>query len=315
MTSGPAPASTPKVTVLITTFNHARYVRQAVESALAQETPFPVEVVVADDESTDGTREILDELRARGAPIRVIRSGTNRGDGGMRFFAGVLDSSRGEYVALLDGDDFWTATDKLRVQANLLDERPNCPLCFHDVVEVDETGTKEQGRVNPGPGVTRLGVEDLLVSCNIASCSPLLRKSVVAPLPDWYFDMPWGDWPIYIHAALRGPLLYQDRVMGVWRIHSGGMWSGSDSVSRNLNLISFYRRLRPVLPGFRRELAQREVQCLIDLSAEHAARGEISAARRSALEALAKKPFGRDPIRALLAAWRPVAHERDARRA
>src|SRR5262245_61904643 len=120
-----------KVSVLVMTYNHARFIRQAVDSVLMQRAGFEFEILISEDCSTDGTREIvLDYARRHPDTIRLLLSDTN-----LRSNAIVvrgIEAARGEYVALLDGDDFWTSPDKLQRQVRFLDTHPDCSLCFHN---------------------------------------------------------------------------------------------------------------------------------------------------------------------------------------
>ncbi|MGH7556103.1 MAG: glycosyltransferase [Longimicrobiales bacterium] len=283
-----------KVSVVVTTYNHERFAAQAVESVISQQTTFPYEVLLADDCSTDGTMQVLRRFeRESSERVRVIVAERNRGDGGKRFFAEVLRLCKGEMVALLDGDDFWTAPDKLQVQADYLDAHRDFSLCFHDVKNVDETGTGELAREPAGTGNPVATIQDLLASCFIAACSPMFRTSVLVPVPEWYFEMPWGDWPLYLIAAAHGRIGHLDRVMGAYRIHGGGMWSGLDVVTQNRQVVEFYRTLLSVLDQRHHPLLRQMTSIRYNrLARAHLERREWREARRCALLALQAKPIG-----------------------
>src|SRR5687767_3231308 len=128
-----------RVSVLLVTYNHERYIAQALDSALAQEALFGFEVLVSEDRSTDRTREILlDYQRRHPDRIRLLLSEQNLCTNEVTTRA--IAAAQGEYVASLDGDDWWSATDKLRRQVEFLDAHPECALCFHDVDVVYENG-------------------------------------------------------------------------------------------------------------------------------------------------------------------------------
>src|SRR5215207_1776851 len=130
MTDGTA-LSRPKVSVCLITYNQVDFVTAAIESVLSQHTSFATELVIGDDHSTDGTRDILLSFARRlPARIRLLLHDSNRGL--VRNFSETFTACRGEYVALLDGDDYWTASDKLERQARFLDTHPGCSICFHD---------------------------------------------------------------------------------------------------------------------------------------------------------------------------------------
>ncbi len=134
----------PKVSVLVITYNHERYIKAALEGVFAQETTFPIEVVISDDASTDGTRSIVGEFAARYPDqVRLSFREKNCGDGGNENFLLGLEMCRGEYIATLDGDDYWTDIGKLQRQADLLDARSDYPLYFHNCKVEYENGDRE----------------------------------------------------------------------------------------------------------------------------------------------------------------------------
>src|SRR5437868_1761177 len=118
------PTPLPYASVLMVTFNHERYIGQAIESVMAQDAPFPIELIVAEDHSTDSTRDVIGSYAAR-YPGRIVPLFRERNFGTSRNFAGALRACRGRYVALLDGDDYWLSPGKLRRQVEYLDSHPN----------------------------------------------------------------------------------------------------------------------------------------------------------------------------------------------
>lgn len=290
-----------KVSVSIVTFNHERFIAQAIEGVLMQETPFEVELIVGDDVSTDRTREIvLDYQRRHPERIRTVLPASNLGDGGKRLFAATLAACRGEHVAMLDGDDYWTAPDKLAKQAAFLDAHPDCAMCFHDVETVDAEG--RPGPFRPYGGAPFLGLEDVVRRCVVPSCSPMFRAPVLAELPGWYWKAPWGDWPLYILAARQGRIGYLPEVMGAYRVHGGGLWSSQGEVAQQTALLGFYGLLEEVLgPGVRVMTRREAARCRQRLACALEREGEDVAARGHAWRALLGDPFARGlPYRRLL---------------
>jgi glycosyltransferase involved in cell wall biosynthesis len=285
-----------RVSVSITTYNHAPYIAQAVESVLAQQTTFPFEVIVGDDCSTDDTRDVLRELQAREPHrLRLLLPEHNLGGGGKRMFAHTLDAARGEYIAAFDGDDYWTSPHKLQRQVDFLDAHPACSMCFHNATEVVEGEWRGARLQNDPPPPTFTGMPDVLQRCYIAACTPLFRREVIVPLPAWYFDVPMGDWPLYVMAAERGSIGYIDEVMGARRVHAGGMWSGMDRVRQFEWLLEFYVHVNRATGGRYDRLARRfAAKWHAKLALELSRRGERAAARREAWRALRDCPIGGD---------------------
>jgi glycosyltransferase involved in cell wall biosynthesis len=134
----------PLVSVKMITYNHAPYIAQAIECVLAQKTNFPFELVIGEDCSTDGTREIVFDYAKRFPDIiRVITSDKNVGmkKNSLR----TTEACQGKYIAYCEGDDYWHRDDKLQIQVDYLEARPECGLVCSDY-DVYDTITKK--RVN-----------------------------------------------------------------------------------------------------------------------------------------------------------------------
>src|SRR3954467_10474897 len=125
----PSDAARPKVSVAMITYNHEAFIAQAVESVMMQETGFPYELVISDDCSSDRTRQLAREFQRRYPDrIRLLLPETNLGM--MNNFVQTLRACTGDYIALLEGDDYWLDAAKLEKQARLLDAPPEFPACF-----------------------------------------------------------------------------------------------------------------------------------------------------------------------------------------
>jgi glycosyltransferase involved in cell wall biosynthesis len=282
------------VSVVITAYQHERFVARAIESALDQRG-VDFEVLAGDDASTDGTREVIERYaRAHPQLIRPFFPERNLGLGGSAMFAELLARARGEYIAYLDGDDYWTSPEKLRRQVAHLDENPDCAMCFHDVLCRYEDGSRPDARFTGWRRARQIGLTELLDGCQISAGATLFRRDVIHPLPDWYFRLPWGDGPRYVMAAARGTLDYLPEVMGVYRIHAGGRYRSLPRL-RALELrVSYYEQL-PVPPEHRPHLRRRLADTWVKLGFEHDRLGDRAAARECLAESLRVEPF--DPRR------------------
>ena len=120
---------TPLVSVCMTTYNHEPYIAEAIESVLAQQTSFGVELVVGEDCSTDRTAAICREYAAKYPDrIRLVTSPENVG--WRANYRRTFEACRGKYVAYLDGDDWWCDPRKLQMQADLMESDPGCGMCY-----------------------------------------------------------------------------------------------------------------------------------------------------------------------------------------
>src|SRR6266480_3654000 len=255
-----------EVTVLLTTYNHEKYIAQALDSVLMQETDFDFEIVLLEDCSTDGTREILRAYQTK-YPGKIRLRLAEHNQRSNKAFAEEFLASASVYIAMLDGDDYWTSQKKLQTQVEFLRGHPECALCFHNALRIYEDG----GRVpflHNSAGQKQISVlEDLWERNFIAGCAAMLRKDVLWQFPDWFYNLPYGDWPLYILCAQHGKIGYIDEIFGVYRIHSGGVWSRLDPIQKLEGLIAFYQTMNanlnfrfnhivePLVSARRKELA------------------------------------------------------------
>ncbi len=232
-------APAPKVSVSITAYNHAPFLRQALEGVLNQRTPFAVEILVGEDDSTDGTREIVREYAARN-PDRITAfyhdsASKLRIKGrltGRRNLAHNLTVARGEYIALLDGDDFWTDETKLARQVEQLEADPTLSTSFHHARVVDETGAPVETAATIRAVKERYTLEEMIAGDFEAQTGTVLfRRGAIHPLPAWFFETPVGDFPLHVLNGHRGDFGFIDRTMGCYRVHPGGIWSGGRGTS------------------------------------------------------------------------------------
>ncbi|MFV9507696.1 MAG: glycosyltransferase [Oscillochloridaceae bacterium umkhey_bin13] len=235
-----------KVRVLMFVYNHERFIAQALEGVLMQETSFDWDVVVLEDCSTDGTRAILESFKQRYPDkLHLVLAPENKCDNAA--FMAAFEEAPSEYVAWIDGDDYWTSPHKLQRQVDFLDAHPECSLCFHNVQVVYEYANMESHTSNPADQKVVSTLEDLLEYNLIPGCSPMFRKRLVPKLPAWYQDAVWGDWPLYILFALKGGLGYVNEVMGVYRVHQGGYWSGLSPTRKIETIIAFFKNINACL--------------------------------------------------------------------
>ncbi|MCY7350558.1 MAG: glycosyltransferase [Cytophagaceae bacterium] len=213
----------PRVSVYCITYNHGPFIGQALDSFLAQQTTFDVEIVVGDDASGDNTQAVLlDYQRRFPEKIKLLLNQTNRG--AIHNFMDTYHACRGEYVATCEGDDYWTDPHKLQKQVDFMDQHPDFSMCFHNA-EVRFDDESEPGYLlnqNQKPVVT---VDDLIGNAEtwfMATASLLLRKTFLPQLPAWIAESKSGDIPLNILLAQRGPIGYLDEVMSVYRKHGGG---------------------------------------------------------------------------------------------
>lgn len=223
-----------KVSVALITYNHEKFIAEALESVLMQKTDFQYEIVIGDDCSSDRTREIIGDFQ-RNHPdkIRLLTSETNMGV--KRNLAQTIMACKGDYIALLDGDDYWTAPQKLRHQVGFLDNHIGCSFCFHSVKRIYED-RRSNIFYPPGKKETYT-LKDLLRHPSFVHTSSIVfRRESLGEFPSWFFhcEVIIEDWALTVLIARRGCIGYIDEVMAVYRKHSGGVWSGRGPVQQLL---------------------------------------------------------------------------------
>ena len=231
-----------KLSVLLTTYNHEPFIAQAINSVLMQRVSFDYEVVIGEDSSTDGTRDIVIEFSKK-CPEKIRLALSEKNSGECRNIARTLAKCGGEYVAMLDGDDYWTHPDKLQRQVDFLDSHPEYAMCCHNARSFYEDGSQESYDFNPLNQKETSTLDDLWVGNFVATCSAMFRRGLVRQLPDWFCTFRWGDWPLYILCAEQGKIGYISEVMAAYRIHPGGAWSGLREVEQLEQVIEFYARI------------------------------------------------------------------------
>ena len=215
----------PKVSVAMITYNHEKFIGKAIDSVLAQEIEVKVELVIGEDCSVDTTRSIVETYAARFPGVfRLVTSNENVGT--MKNFVRTIQACRGDYIAFLEGDDYWTNKDKLRLQTAFLDEHPDCALCHHRVSYLDDATKQIVSDFPPPQHRQRRTAGSELVNGNfIQTCSLMIRRKAIPPLSKDFAKLKLGDYPICVLASQNGWIGYIDQNMSVYRLHPGSAWA------------------------------------------------------------------------------------------
>ena len=240
---------TPAVSVLMLTYNHCRYIEQAVASVLAQRTDQPFELLIGDDGSSDGTLELCKQLQSQyPATIRLITSASNEGI--PRNFLRVLFRCRAPLVALLEGDDYWIEPTKLQQQQDLIGANPGYSM----------VATATENRINGLGGDRSLSLADLSRRYLVHTSSLMFRKELAIPFPR--FPSAALDSLLIGHLAQRGDCGYLNQEMSYYRRHTGGIWTGASRQQRLQDTRACIGAMEGYFQGrYRSELVDREFWC------------------------------------------------------
>ena len=216
----------PLVSICCLTYNHENYIRTAIESFLMQETSFPIEIVIHDDGSTDRTAEIVASYQSERPDVFVsIRQPVNLYSQGVRGLTVkfLLPRARGAYVALCEGDDYWTDPRKLQKQVEFLEANPRFSGSFHETQQLLFDGTP--GRVFGQKAPSVMSAADTFSTLSPFHTSSLVFRRMPDAFPAWLGDVVSGDMALFSILTASGPLQKLPGIMSVYRKHPQGITS------------------------------------------------------------------------------------------
>jgi glycosyltransferase involved in cell wall biosynthesis len=228
----------PKVSILVLTYNHEMYIEEALQSVLRQQTSIPYEIVVAEDCSTDRTLEKVQAVARRNPGLfRIFHREENMGIS--RNFSDAYAQCLGEYIAILEGDDFWHHAHRLQRHVDILDNDNKCSFVFSDVRVMFENGQVKEG-LYPSYVKSKLRLRDFLAD-NFINCSSLtFRHRLIPTFPKWFLSLQFYDWPLHILHLQHGHALYLREILSTYRIHSSSAWGGCDQHRRLRGMIEIF---------------------------------------------------------------------------
>ncbi|MHA7129374.1 glycosyltransferase [Algoriphagus namhaensis] len=250
-------APSPLVSICCITFNHGSFIKDALEGFLAQKTNFPFEILIYDDASTDGNIEILKEYAAKYPDlIHLEIAEENRYSDGIRAMniRYNLPRAKGKYIALCEGDDYWTDPEKLQKQVDFLEQHSEYSACVHGAKIYNEyTNSFEHSKYENRVEDKDLGMFRIFEESGgvYPTCSLVFRKDkLVYPKDLMHFS--GGDLILIIFLATQGRIRFMQEVMAVYRIHQAGVYQGERKnllfyLSNRKELKYFYRELSPYL--------------------------------------------------------------------
>jgi glycosyltransferase involved in cell wall biosynthesis len=234
----------PILTVICLTYKHDQFILQALDGFFIQVTDFDFQVMIFDDCSPDQTKQLVIEQIAnhpRGHLIKYFRHKHNLGPNKNGLFA--LQQVNTKYVALCEGDDYWTSEEKLAIQAQFLEKNSNFSLCFHNTHDL----------VN---GQFDIKYKDLkkdnfeigdFVKFFYSRTSSIMFRWPDGGFPTKYADVKIGDWGLAIFVLQFGKAKYFQECMSVYRIHQLGIWGGSSANNNTIAVFESFRTLKAIV--------------------------------------------------------------------
>lgn len=215
--------NTPIVSVCMITYNHEKYIEEAIRGVLMQKTDFEVEFIISNDASTDNTETLIKQLAkgTKNIAITYIHQPVNIGM--IPNFIFALEKCKGKYIAFCEGDDYWTDPLKLQKQVDFLEENADYNICFHNV----SIHNQELNKILPD-SITRkvnetTNVTDLVKGNFIHTPSVVLRNNF--NVPKWFSEVYIGDWSLYVLQIKDKKIMKMNEIMAVYRVSNTGEWS------------------------------------------------------------------------------------------
>jgi glycosyltransferase involved in cell wall biosynthesis len=209
----------PVVSINCVTYNHAPYIRQCLDGFLMQKTDFPIEVLIHDDASTDGTTDIIREYEKKYPDIiKPIYQTENQYSKGVKISQTYqYPRTQGKYIALCEGDDYWTDPYKLQKQVDFLENNPEYTITGHNAIKQDAITGKNLSLFNTKK-IKHLEMKDVINHWYIPTASIVCKTSCCLKIPIWNEWVPQGDIILHMICLKEGKCKYFEDVMSVYRV-------------------------------------------------------------------------------------------------
>jgi len=230
----------PLVTTIVTTYNHERFIAQALDSAVAQEGRFIHEILVSDDCSTDGTHDVVRTYVEKNPGLVFDISGSEN-LGISENMRKCFDAAKGKYVAMLEGDDYWCSSGKLRAQVAFLEANPDCPMVFCALKLLSAKGLVSCGHRYDALSERVTGADFFKppsfmgVIGNFSTC--MFRTALIKNLPESLYKYRLSEIALAFHLERNGAIGFLRDEFTVYRQHAGGVWSGAGKFGQFLQRI------------------------------------------------------------------------------
>ena len=236
----------PLLSIVCITYNHKDFIKDAIESFLNQEVDFLVEILIHDDASTDGTNLVIEQYEKKYPNIiKPIYQKINQYSSfGFEFSFKELERTKGKYISLCEGDDYWTDNFKLQKQVDFLENNQDFSMCFHKVNVKRENNSNNYHY--PIPTKDILNFKDILFKHYIPTCSLVFVKDKLnLPLPNWLKKSKMCDIPIELILADNGKTKFIDSFMGVYRLNSNSITHNYHHIKQGRSSFNYlYKNLR-----------------------------------------------------------------------
>lgn len=235
-----------KLNILIITYNHEKYIRRAIESVIMQKFFCDYEIIIADDFSKDNTIKIVNQYKnIFGDKIKVFINPQNLGI--TKNYEQAFAKCNGDFIAVLEGDDYWNSDMKLKLQMEFLIKHPECSMVFNKIIAAfpDNLNIPIQQFSTNVPYLL-FNSSDLIKNNFIQNFSGCMyRASAIRNINSSLYKLIAYDWMINIAVSQYGLIGYIPKAMSVHPVLDSGAWSSKSELQQLntvLNCIDQYNR-------------------------------------------------------------------------
>jgi len=239
-----------RVSVALITYNHESFISKAIESVLMQEMNYDLEFVIGEDFSTDNTSRICEEFAMMNNKIKLLKWEKNLG--ASMNFAKTLESCTGKYIAVLEGDDYWIDSGKLKKQVEFLELNPAYSMCFTNRMIVDREAFSIIKDSLPVNRKRDLSFEDILSGITPPLLTVLFRKSCIENKAEFFSNLSRvfnGDTFLFSFLSVQGPVGYIDMISAAYRLNENGIYGRLNYVNRLMNRGKTFELLLETFPA------------------------------------------------------------------
>lgn len=233
-----------KVSILLSSFNQSQYINECINGILLQNIPFNYEIIVADDYSNDNTLQmIIERFEESKVNFKILKSVKNIGF--KENYKRGYQACNGEYIAIIEGDDYWTDPNRLIKHIEFLDSHHECVLSYNRFIRFNQDTyryTIQDWNFNEDfQYITAHKLAEANIIGNLSAC--VIRNSTLKKIDPKIYEIGFADWLLAMALGEFGVICQLKNVMSVYRIHSNGLWSKKDTEDINksmINLINEY---------------------------------------------------------------------------
>ena len=229
-----------KLSILIITYNQEKYITECLESILMQKIPYDFEIIVSDDCSTDSTISKADQiLKQSNRNYKIIKNDQNIGIS--KNYQKGFKECNGEYIGVIEGDDYWTDPDRLYKHVTFLESHRECVMSFNRIIYYYEDSARfvvpEWSNAESFEYITTSQMAGGNCIGNLSAC--VFRNSEIQKLKQNFFELEIADWILGMTLGQHGLIAYLKDAMSVYRINPNGQWSKLSSTEQNQAILRF----------------------------------------------------------------------------